>query len=209
MEGAQRHLQRATSTGGAPLQSGAKHKMQQAFSFDFDAVRVHTDTAASHAAAALDARAMTTGTNIVFGAGEYAPGTASGDRLLAAPGDPHQLGDRPFGAVRRQPRHLRIERSGVPGTMTSPRHLAHRRPVHRTVDPRSISFQEHLDRAHIQCAPPPPARTPVIPAGPASTGSAAPPARAPRPDVDNQNLRLLIKLDILDHRVLDAQHSAP
>lgn len=57
--------------------------MQQAFSFNFDAVRVHTDSAASATANALDARAMTTGTDIVFAAGEYAPGTATGDHLLA------------------------------------------------------------------------------------------------------------------------------
>ncbi|MDH6243227.1 DUF4157 domain-containing protein [Mycobacterium sp. OTB74] len=83
MEGAERHLQRATLTGGKPLPSASKRKMQQAFSFNFDAVRVHTGAAASQAADALDARAMTTGTDIVFGAGEFAPGTAGGDRLLA------------------------------------------------------------------------------------------------------------------------------
>jgi len=82
-EGASGHLQRATSTAGAPLPFAAKSKMQQAFSFNFDAVRVHTDAAAGAAANALGARAMTTGADIVFAAGEYAPGTVSGDHLLA------------------------------------------------------------------------------------------------------------------------------
>ncbi|WP_285032033.1 DUF4157 domain-containing protein [Mycolicibacterium sp. lyk4-40-TYG-92] len=82
-EGASGHVQRATSTPGAPLPTAAKSKMQQAFSFNFDAVRVHTDAAANATATALGARAMTTGADIVFAAGEYAPGTAGGDHLLA------------------------------------------------------------------------------------------------------------------------------
>jgi hypothetical protein len=57
--------------------------MERAFSFNFGAVRVHTGTEASDAAAALDARALTAGTDILFRAGSYAPGTTSGDRLLA------------------------------------------------------------------------------------------------------------------------------
>lgn len=83
LQGAEHHLQRATLAGGKPLPLSAKNKMQHAFSFNFDAVRVHTGADASRAADAIDARAMTAGTDIVFGAGEFAPGTAGGDRLLA------------------------------------------------------------------------------------------------------------------------------
>jgi Domain of unknown function (DUF4157) len=57
--------------------------MENAFSSDFAAVRVHTGAAAHEAAAALDARALTAGTDILFRADEYQPGTPGGDRLLA------------------------------------------------------------------------------------------------------------------------------
>jgi hypothetical protein len=83
VEGVQRDLGGATATGGAPLPPAARERMERAFSFDFGAVRVHTGGKASDASAALDARAVTTGADILFGAGEYAPGTARGDRLLA------------------------------------------------------------------------------------------------------------------------------
>ena len=45
-------------------------------------VRIHTGGAASASARSLNARAYAAGTHIVFGAGEYAPHTARGRRLL-------------------------------------------------------------------------------------------------------------------------------
>ena len=57
--------------------------MESAFSSNFAGVRVHTGPAAHDAALALGARALTAGTNILFRAGEYQPGTSGGDRLLA------------------------------------------------------------------------------------------------------------------------------
>jgi len=57
--------------------------MESAFSSDFATVRVHTGAAAHDAASALDSRALTAGTDILFRAGEYLPGTQGGDRLLA------------------------------------------------------------------------------------------------------------------------------
>lgn len=53
------------------------------FGRDFGGVRVHTDTRAAETARALNARAFTLGHDVVFGAGEYAPGTGEGRRLLA------------------------------------------------------------------------------------------------------------------------------
>jgi hypothetical protein len=46
-------------------------------------VRVYADAPAAKAADALDARAFTIGSSVVFGAGQYAPHTADGQRLLA------------------------------------------------------------------------------------------------------------------------------
>jgi hypothetical protein len=57
--------------------------MESRFGRDFSRVRVHTDSAAGGAAAALDARAFTVGQHIHFGAGEYDPRSQPGMRLLA------------------------------------------------------------------------------------------------------------------------------
>lgn len=83
LAGINHDLQRATAAGGAPLAAASRARMERAFSSDFAAVRVHTSSAAHDAASALAARALTAGTDILFRAGEYQPGTPGGDRLLA------------------------------------------------------------------------------------------------------------------------------
>jgi len=50
---------------------------------DFSRVRIHTGPQADAAADAIHARAYTLGHNIIFAAGEYAPHTEAGRRLLA------------------------------------------------------------------------------------------------------------------------------
>jgi hypothetical protein len=71
--------------------------------YDFSQVRLHADARAADSARAVNALAYTVGSDIVFGAGQYAPGTAAGKRLLA-----HELthavqqGSKPA-ALQRQP----------------------------------------------------------------------------------------------------------
>lgn len=57
--------------------------MESRFGFDFGRVRVHTDGEAAAAAHRVNALAYTVGNDIVFGAGNYAPETGAGKRLLA------------------------------------------------------------------------------------------------------------------------------
>jgi hypothetical protein len=64
---------------------------------DLSGVRVHTDTVAAESAAAVGARAYTVGQDLVFGAGEYRPGTEEGLRLIA-----HEVGHLGTGVVRRE-----------------------------------------------------------------------------------------------------------
>src|SRR5215469_6726790 len=71
LAGVQRDLQRATSGGGTPLPGITQAHMERAFSFDFAAVRVHAGSAAHGVASALDAQALTAGTDILFRAGAY------------------------------------------------------------------------------------------------------------------------------------------
>jgi hypothetical protein len=50
---------------------------------DFSSVRIHTDANAAKSAEAVAAHAFTAGNHIVFGTGQFAPGTNTGRRLLA------------------------------------------------------------------------------------------------------------------------------
>lgn len=74
----------ALGAGGArPLDSSVRTALEPRFGYDFGQVRVHTTPQAADSAAALNARAYTVGSNIVFGAGAYAPGSSEGQRLIA------------------------------------------------------------------------------------------------------------------------------
>lgn len=72
-----------SSSGGQPMDGSTKRFMESRFGQDFSQVRIHTDSRAAESASAIQARAYTSGRDVVFGAGEYQPGTDSGKRLLA------------------------------------------------------------------------------------------------------------------------------
>ncbi len=65
------------------MDAGARTFMESRFGHDFSRVRIHTDSSATESARAVNALAYTAGHNIVFGAGQYAPSTTTGRRLLA------------------------------------------------------------------------------------------------------------------------------
>ena len=69
--------------GGMPLPGSEREFFESRFGRDFSGVRIHRDAEANRLAGVLNARAFTKGNHIVFGPGRYAPGTASGRRLLA------------------------------------------------------------------------------------------------------------------------------
>ena len=71
------------SGGGRPLEPEVRGRMEQALGQDFSDVRVHTDQRAASSAASVQAKAYTAGSNVVFGEGQYNPGTTDGDRTLA------------------------------------------------------------------------------------------------------------------------------
>jgi hypothetical protein len=68
---------------GRPLEAGTRSFMEPRFGHDFSGVRVHSDSRAAESARAVNALAYTVGHNVVFGAGQYTPGDAGGQRLLA------------------------------------------------------------------------------------------------------------------------------
>ncbi|MBZ5561551.1 MAG: DUF4157 domain-containing protein [Acidobacteriia bacterium] len=68
---------------GQRLDGAARASMEAHFGERLGEVAVHTDAKAAESARSVGARAYTVGHHIVFGAGEYRPGTPVGDALLA------------------------------------------------------------------------------------------------------------------------------
>jgi hypothetical protein len=68
---------------GRPLGNATLAAMSQRFGRDFSEVRVHTGGEAARSAEQVGAAAYTVGSDIVFGAGRYDPGSAGGEHLLS------------------------------------------------------------------------------------------------------------------------------
>jgi hypothetical protein len=115
-------------SGGLPLPSEVRTKMETAFSSDFSDVRVHV----GHEASSLGAIAYTWGSNIHFAPGQYNPHTIQGQKLLG-----HELWHvvqqragrvrNPFGGgvavVQDHALEAEADRMGVKAAMTvMPRH---------------------------------------------------------------------------------------
>ncbi len=71
------------SSSGQPLDAETRSFMEPRFGHDFSQVRVHTGAKAAESAKSVNALAYTVGRDIVFGVGQYAPGTNEGKQLLA------------------------------------------------------------------------------------------------------------------------------
>lgn len=92
--------------GGQPLPRAVRSFFEPRFGYDFSGVRVHTGSQAAEATRSVNARAFTLGKNVVFGAGQYSPGTTGTKKLLG-----HELahvvqqtllGHCPVGEIQRQ-----------------------------------------------------------------------------------------------------------
>jgi hypothetical protein len=68
---------------GQSLPSAVRARMEPAFGTSFARVRLHADADAAQLSDGLNARAFTLGHDVVFGTGEYQPGTLAGDALIA------------------------------------------------------------------------------------------------------------------------------
>jgi hypothetical protein len=76
-------VERALDGPGRSLDPALREDMEQRFGHPLTRVRLHADAAAAKSAADVDARAYTVGDDVVFGAGQFAPATAEGRRLIA------------------------------------------------------------------------------------------------------------------------------
>ncbi len=72
----------ALRSPGRPLDDSTRALMESRFGYDFSKVRVHTDSKAADSARSVNALAYTVGRDVVFGAGQYAPASGEGQRIL-------------------------------------------------------------------------------------------------------------------------------
>jgi hypothetical protein len=73
----------AARGGGQALDGAVQTQMSQSMGADFRGVRVHTGSEAHQLNEQLSAKAFTTGHDVFFRAGEYNPGSSSGQELIA------------------------------------------------------------------------------------------------------------------------------
>ncbi|WP_167088122.1 eCIS core domain-containing protein [Massilia frigida] len=74
---------RAQLGSGRTLDRSTRANMEGSFGTSFGSVRVHDDSPAARFNSVLGARAFTVGQDIAFAAGQYRPGTTTGDLLIA------------------------------------------------------------------------------------------------------------------------------
>jgi hypothetical protein len=73
----------AAKGGGSPVAASVREPAERTLGADLSDVRVHTDSKAAALADSMGARALTHGKDIHFGTGSYAPGDATGRKLIA------------------------------------------------------------------------------------------------------------------------------
>jgi Domain of unknown function (DUF4157)/AMOP domain len=71
------------SSPGSPMPARLRHSMGKRFGYDFDSVRIHTNSRAANSARAVAAKAYAVGPHVVFAADAYRPESPEGERLLA------------------------------------------------------------------------------------------------------------------------------
>ncbi|MHC4607823.1 MAG: eCIS core domain-containing protein [Planctomycetota bacterium] len=76
-------LDLVTRSRGSKIPASVADRMSSVLGHDVSDVQIHTDAAAEQASEELNALAFSLGSDVFFGAGQFAPGTADGDRLLA------------------------------------------------------------------------------------------------------------------------------
>lgn len=126
---------------GQSLDAPTNEFFASRFGYDFANVRVHADAEAAQAARAVNALAYTVGSDVVFGAGQYSPGTTAGQRLLA-----HELTHVvQQGGTDAVPLAVSLPRPGLVSGVISPSSLLQREPAETTGSCDDMVFCTHLN----------------------------------------------------------------
>jgi hypothetical protein len=215
------HLARGDVVKGAgtPLLQSVRGFLEPRLRHDFSRVRVHTDAQAAESARAVSSRAFTVGRDIVFGAGQYAPETYTGRRLLA-----HELthviqqGGVPAGLIQRdngdeqeeqeeQQEELRLRWPGVePGSAFRLRldpeleaEIAVARRMQQLLSPETFrSSLLQLDPSILTESVTPPWLTMPTPEAPEPLVPRGPGPETPRPGEASDALRALSRVPAVD-----------
>ncbi len=76
-------VRRGLDSPSRPLDVSVRRAMEPRFGHDFSRVRIHSGGEAARSARAVGAQAYVVGSDVVFGAGRYNPGSSEGQTLLA------------------------------------------------------------------------------------------------------------------------------
>ena len=114
-------------SSGQPLPGHVRTRMEPLLGGNLSGVRVHTGGESAQAAEGLGARAFTTGNDVHFGAGEFAPGSKEGDKLLA-----HELTHVVQG------QRASVQRKAAPGAQTEEDAEGHEGGVSKPHDPAEV-----------------------------------------------------------------------
>jgi Domain of unknown function (DUF4157) len=173
---------------GQPLDEGVAASMASSLGHDFSRVRVHADPAAARSAEEVGALAYTVGRDIVFGAGQYRPGSPEGRQLIAHElthvvqqrQQPQPLGKLEIGspsdALERQAERTTAGVGG-PGPWSPPRAA----PIEVASPPGSLVQRQ---RPKPGKKPPPPATGAKPEVSPPDAGESIQPPRAEPGDFD-------------------------
>src|SRR5262249_58174168 len=104
------------------------------------------------------------------------------------------------------PRRCLPDPQRAPRAAARPRPRRHDHPMPRARHPRRVGLHERPYRPQIQRPPPPTTRTPVVPRTASPTDPTLPPPPTPRPHRRDNHTLVLVELDTLNHRLLDAEH---
>lgn len=129
------------SSPGRPLDNSTRGFFDWRIGHDFGSVRIHADAEAAKSARSVNALAYTVGSDVVFGAGQYSPGTTAGQRLLA-----HELMHVvQQGGTDAVPVAPSMPRMGLVSGVTSVPRLVQREPDETTGSCNDMVFCTHLN----------------------------------------------------------------
>jgi len=128
-------VEQALQSPGQPLDTATRAFFETRFHVDFGHVRVHTDATAGESARSVDAKAYTVGPDVVFGAGQFAPGSAEGKSLLA-----HEL------------THVVQQGGGAPGLAGSGAHGVQRTPTFKDCKTKEKGKEDAKEKILAQAA---------------------------------------------------------
>jgi hypothetical protein len=124
---------------GQPLDAATRAFFEPRLGHNFSKVRVHWDEQAAESAKAVQARAYTVGRDVVFGAGEFAPGSEAGQRLLG-----HELTHTIQQSRSRSGTALQRQTSGGPPKPLEPLEAIAQRIARLALGPNQAKVQPYL-----------------------------------------------------------------